>query len=720
MVSNPIAGASRKSAVSAFRAVCGFWLGMSIVYLVGYLHVAVLGGRYGQGLLLASLPILQAIWISAYVWLKEFRSETEAMIRSAAGAAALAGISEGLFLLTARFFGGFRSSWDSDRLQLSYVLTVLLLSGLAGGTALGILRWRVLQGQQRLQATARISDSWWGNYLRSAVLWIASATVFAWLTEWLCLHLFSSSQGNFPYWGILFVLFGAAGLLLIAPIPVVSPPLTDTDRRKLTWKYSKFAALVLVAIWGFLVMIGISARNFFVVFVIEAAPYLFLLWVACFFWAFLYGWSAQFPAAASLSEHAPVSRRPARVAELTIISFTALGQIGALLAGLLATAPVSLGVHGIGCLNVYSSMPSEYWFWQGYKGISSEVTIENRIVFRPAADSSACVSTPTQGMNDPPSVEVGYLSAARAWFWLIDPEQWASDRTSQFRREIARLLGRDFSSYDELRSWWEQNSGSLVWSAQDQLLEVHKVDQWGLASPYTYHQQHPGARRSVVEQVRERGPQWFGASGPDPVPSATGRDFDDQFLSPAFDLEARLRGLKLYLADSMEVLTGERQRRTREFLRNITERDFATENEWQNALDQIRSTNPWQMSLFEAQDWVSLIRKNRNTIREAGTLAGLQKKTGLNYASLEDFVPWLENPENTRAQDWEKASAMINDLCLDDRGYQYHCPLRTLATLKELTGKTFDSTKEWVRWWQDNRANLVLSEDGRRLVTKSK
>jgi len=70
--------------------------------------------------------------------------------------------------------------------------------------------------------------------------------------------------------------------------------------------------------------------------------------------------------------------------------------------------------------------------------------------------------------------------------------------------------------------------------------------------------------------------------------------------------------LKLYLADSMEVLTGERQRRTREFLRNITKRDFATENEWQNALDQIRSTNPWQMSVFEAQDRVSLIRRNRD------------------------------------------------------------------------------------------------------------
>jgi hypothetical protein len=109
VVSNQIAGAGRNSAVGAFRAVWGFWLAMSLVYLAGYLHVAVLGGRYSQGLLLASLPILQAIWIPTYVRLKEFRNGTEAMIRSAAGAVALAGISEGLFLLTTGFFGYFRS-----------------------------------------------------------------------------------------------------------------------------------------------------------------------------------------------------------------------------------------------------------------------------------------------------------------------------------------------------------------------------------------------------------------------------------------------------------------------------------------------------------------------------------------------------------------------------------------------------------------------------------
>lgn len=72
----------------------------------------------------------------------------------------------------------------------------------------------------------------------------------------------------------------------------------------------------------------------------------------------------------------------------------------------------------------------------------------------------------------------------------------------------------------------------------------------------------------------------------------------------------------------------------------------------------------------------------------------------------------------TRAQATAgKASGMIGDLCIDDKG-QMHCPIRTLAILKQLTRNTFDSPQQWVQWWHDNRGNVVLSEDGRTLVTK--
>ena len=713
-MSSPTAAASQDSSVGAFRVLWGLWIGMSLVYAAGYLHVAVLGGRHTQGYVLAALPVLQAIWIPAYVWRKQFRTPAEAIIRSAAAAVAIAGIGDVVFLGTAASFGGFRSSWDSDRLQVGYVLTVLLFAGLAGGTALGRLRWRVLQRQQRVQAITPVSDSRWRDYLRSTVLWIASTTVFVWLIEWLRSRVFSW-QTTFLPWEIS---FGIAGLLLIAPIPIVFPPVAESTRWKLTRRYSGFAALVMAAIWVFLVLIGIAHRIYFVIFVFTAFPFLCVFWITCFLWASLYVWSSQSPAAASLSGTKPEAHHLARLTESKIVYLTVLGQTGALFVGLLATAPAALGFHGIGCLHVYTSKSSEYWFWKGYKGISSEVSLEDRILLRPTVDSSACVSIPAQGINDPPSIESGYHSAARTWFWLIDPEQWESERTTQIRKELARLLGRDFSSYDELRSWWEQNGESLTWSSDHQLLEIPEPDEWDSTSSYVYHQQHPRVGISVVEEVRGLGPQWLSGwgYGLDPAPADSSAVVADS-SAVLNDREARLQGLKFYVDDSIEILTGERQRRVHELLRNMTGSDFETEDEWRKALDQIRPTNPWQMSPFEAQDWVSLIRRTKNTTRESSTLAGLQKRTGLNYANLEDFVPWLESPENTRSSDWEKASAMVGDLCVHDKG-QIRCPSRTLAILKELTGKTFDSPEEWVQWWHDNRANVLLSGDGRTLVTK--
>jgi hypothetical protein len=689
--------------------LCALWIGISVAYAGAYWHVAVLVGRQTQGLLLASFPVLQALWIPAYVWRKQFRTSAEAMIRSAAAAVAITSIGGVVFLMTGASFGDFHSSWDSDRLQVGYVLTVLLLAGLAGGTALGILRWRVVQRQQRGQAHTPVSDSPWRDYLRSAVLWIASVTVFVWLAECLRSRVFFWQTTFLPW----HVSLGIAGLLLIAPIPIVLAPAVDSTHWKLTWKYAGFAALVLVALWGFLVFIALASRSYFIYYAIGAFPFLCVFWIASFLWASLYVWSAQFRAAASLSANAPVARYPARLTEPNIVGLTVLGQIGALFGGLLATAPAALGFHGVGCLHVYSSNPSEYWFWKGYKGISSEVSLEDRIFIRPTVDSSACVSIPTQGINSAPSIELGYHQAARSWFWLIDPEQWQSERTTQIRKELARLLGRDFSSYDELRSWWEQNGESLIWSSDHQLLEIPEPDEWDSTSSYAYHQRHPRVGISVVEELRGFGPQWLlgVAYGFDPAPADRGAVLNDR--------EARLQGLKLYVDDNIEILTGERQRRVRELLRNMTGSDFETEDEWRNALDKIRPTNPWQMTPFEAQDWVFLIHRTSNAAQEATTLAGLQKRTGLNYANLEDFVTWLENPQNTRASDWEKASAMVGDLCVDDKG-QIRCPIRTLATLKQLTGKTFDAPAEWAQWWHDNRTNVVLSGDGRTLATKDK
>ncbi|MGB8591628.1 MAG: hypothetical protein WA755_05840 [Candidatus Acidiferrales bacterium] len=373
---------------------------MSFVYAAGYLYVAATGGQFIEALLLASLPVLQAILIGVFVWREEFCGQAEAIIRSAAAAVAIAGICGVGFSFAMRIFAAFRSPGYFQELQPGYLLTVLLFAGLLGGTALAILRWRVLQEQVR--PSIRRLESRWNIYLHATTVWIASETVPSWLTGW-SIRSFSVD------WVIV-----AGGLLLIAPIPVVFPARAGSGRWKVIWKYSVILAVEIVVGFVILAAINITTGIFGVYLWVLFPLSLVIVWMACFPWVLLFGWSMRFPAGPSVSENAPLYRRPARLAESMIASITAVGQIGALFGGFLATAPVSLGFHGIGCVYVYPAKAAEYWFWKGYKDFSSEVIAGGQMILRPTADRMACLSVPMEGMYATASVEQGYLFAARS------------------------------------------------------------------------------------------------------------------------------------------------------------------------------------------------------------------------------------------------------------------------------------------------------------------
>ena len=54
-----------------------------------------IGEHNGFGVLLASLPMLEAVFIPVYVWQTQLQSQIEAMIRGASAAVASAGVYEG-------------------------------------------------------------------------------------------------------------------------------------------------------------------------------------------------------------------------------------------------------------------------------------------------------------------------------------------------------------------------------------------------------------------------------------------------------------------------------------------------------------------------------------------------------------------------------------------------------------------------------------------------
>jgi hypothetical protein len=154
----------------------------------------------------------------------------------------------------------------------------------------------------------------------------------------------------------------------------------------------------------------------------------------------------------------------------------------------------------------------------------------------------------------------------------------------------------------------------------------------------------------------------------------------------------------LYAADSIQILTGERPRRVQDFLRRFTGQHFSTEAEWNEFFAQEPQPNPWRTSREGAQNLVSLIRQHGGDPNYESP-SSLRMETAQNYSSLDEFVAWLENPDNTRREEWEIAGRQIKDAY---EGQDFNSPLShkrwAMGWLKDTTDQTYDMPEQWVRW----------------------
>jgi hypothetical protein len=393
------------------------------------------------------------------------------------------------------------------------------------------------------------------------------------------------------------------------------------------------------------------------------------------------------------------------------------GYAFALLAGWLSSTPVALGFRGAGCLNVSQLGAAEYSFWKAYKGFASEVNTGDGMIVRLSVDPSICMTLDTVSVDrlgTPEARSGGYVVAARVWSWLIDPEEWQSDRTMRIRRELTRLLGQDFASYDELQAWWEQNGEYLVWSGSDERLEVRNADSQSRADRGISSHRHNYVPASASESVRQS-PWLFDPDLMVGHPSFPG--FNSLFL----DREARLRALKLYAANLIQILTGERARRVRQYLHGLTGGDFETSRDWWDYFSKLPLPpcrgSDCPLGLMELGDLYGRTPPDP-TLWDARSQ---QEVAQAIRARHNDFLPWLQRPENVHYAEWAKARSLTFE-AYDERQLQDVFSRRDTAMdgMKNTTGQSFDSPEKWVRWWQENRSNLILSADGRKLVSKGK
>jgi hypothetical protein len=361
--------ASSKSAVNSYRMVWAIWIGLSLVYTAVYWHLAVLNGRLLQGCILASAFLIQALLVPAYIWRGKFSSRAEAAILAASAAVSIIGTPATFLALTESSLrpSGLNPNYfdfaytNTYGLQFGYVTTILVLSGIAGGTALGILRWRILQ-TEALEANtspdSEDSSDWWNRYLRSALPWAATATLCSWLVEAFVWAIRPAPGMWLPHQNDLpaEVLLGIGGLLFIAPIAVGARGLEAQSRTARIQKYF-LIAMRSVAIFAAVKAIPwvFWALGVFVGYCVLLAP-------PCLLWAILYERSepltqkiVQPRQEESTSSHLKLQEMPNR----TIVGISAAGLACAFFLGMVATAPVSMMAHGVGCLTIDQGMNCE-------------------------------------------------------------------------------------------------------------------------------------------------------------------------------------------------------------------------------------------------------------------------------------------------------------------------------------------------------------------------
>ncbi len=685
----------------AFRLAQTTWFASSLLYLLGYLYVADIASDRAHGFALAAGILLPAILVPPYIWRSKFATRREALIRSVAPGVALTGLLLTFHQLATRFHQ-FAFDFRHTRLQVEYISVVLLLSGIAAGIGLGQLRWRSLQVGNPY-APPSVPPAAWRGFGDSAILWIASVmlvgTVVGIFTGW---HF----SATYAYLGIATVV---PGLFLIAPLSVFFRAAPSLSLGRRIWKYWQKCLWVVGALFALLFLVGmVLAKSalivvYFVMYAVYFAPAIALL---CLPWS-IFTALAQQPPPPLIPEVAPQSINPLvpqrSLAISSIIAISLIVQPLILLPAFWVTAPAPLGLAGIGCVDANYTNPSEYWFSQSYKGIYSTSSGAERMVYRLATNHHVCgvIDLHKSSLDDPKQKTIGFANAARAWFWLIDSDQWESPRTKEILLELKLLLGKDFSSYAELQDWWNLNNSHLLWSGTDSLLAVHEPTIEEMA-----HRTYTVTSSSPVEEIHLH-------SNSLDFPATDKLDPQQGGRLKWYDREDRLRGLKLASETNIAILSGERDRNARAYLQNLTGQNFVTQAEWQSYfVDNPHA--PWNMTRVAAEGWIGLIHLyGRTEPYHSRYVKSLAELTGLSYAEPEDYISWLKEPSNARQDEWLKARDMIYDL---DTSNSRATQNSSTGFLKLITDQTFEQPQEWVHWWQTNHALLILNSDGRKLT----
>ncbi len=130
-------------------------------------------------------------------------------------------------------------------------------------------------------------------------------------------------------------------------------------------------------------------------------------------------------------------------------------------------------VLDVTCREVRSLDALQYWFWDGYSGLTDVHDFAYERWGRIAIDPSICFRIALVVIDDPQQRSAGYRQAvAELIKWVTENENVDEENSELARSQLERLTAEDFDSVEDWSAWWERSRDFMTWSEDDGHLVV--------------------------------------------------------------------------------------------------------------------------------------------------------------------------------------------------------------------------------------------------------
>lgn len=234
---------------------------------------------------------------------------------------------------------------------------------------------------------------------------------------------------------------------------------------------------------------------------------------------------------------------------------------------------------------------SDYWFWEGYLGVTDVTAAEGEFRGRLEHDSKACFSASRDDVEKAFARTEGYKRAVAEWVkWLPkDTAAWYSNpQALMARQNLLELTGLELPSRAQWQEWVREHAAGLQYSATEGILiyspdpqaaarhrraettEIDAADYWFLYG------------RGWLDDLREEGGAVEARAWRPPHGHLRIRIAREETLDPGAKLEGFVLAARSLIFDgiTLSYIEDRQLRRLMRQLEEITDQTFKQREEW--------------------------------------------------------------------------------------------------------------------------------------------